>query len=486
MSSCAKSEAQFSGVEAGGDWRAALDILREVGALAHLDAIASRQPIRIACRPQDDAFLRDSLPHALSPIEAARLAPGACVTLDCFPLNDSAPRRAGAPPPPRLGADGLALFLTHGDRLPAERPAPLSRRRYYLFSTPRSGSTYLSALLSSSGALGTPGEFIKDWLKPYLAASGLGLPALFDLLHGYSQSDNGVFGAKTIINDLFALLPEHDEAYFSEIRDKPCYLLVRGDKAAQALSNVRANSLSLYHVYAADLDAAAARLRDFRASVADLFEKERWLLRQEADFIELARSRGVRLRLISYEALAQSRQAARLIVDDIAADLGVTETLRPPSTDLVKIQALSGDDGLDAYRAFRRGAVLCSTRSEPHLGLALGQGWGRVEAWGANALAEARELEIVAPRGVRAQAVELLLAFEGRRPPAALAADGAPVAIRDPDARPAHWRLLAPMGETQKLRLTLDAGLVKIQEAVFHRTPPDETAPDGAPTLSPA
>jgi LPS sulfotransferase NodH len=482
---------------AANSWRAALQMLDEVGALAHLDAMASRQPLRILCRPEDEAFLRGRLPHARSADDGASvlLAQAEAPVLDCRPPGQDARRGEDGAPALRLGEDGLAIFLTGACAFPQKRPEPLSGRRYHLFSTPRSGSTYLSSLLASSGALGAPGEFLKGWLKPFLAASGLGLPALFDLLHGYSQTGNGVFGAKTIINDLFDLLPEHEDAFFAEARGKPCFMLVRGDKAAQALSNVRANSLSLYHVRENERETAAEKLRNFRAAIPDLFEKERWLLRQEADFIDLARRKGVRLRLLSYEALAQSRQAARIVVEQIAAELAVTEDLGEPTSDLVSLRALSGDDGLDAYRAFRRETILYSTRSEPNLGQVLGEGWGRVENWGANALQGATELEILAPKGRDAQAVGLILAFEGRRPPEGLAVDGVAVTVHHPDLRPFTWRLWAwPQASResdgrQRLRLSFESGFVKIQEAVFYRTAPDWIAAasaKGRPVLQPA
>src|ERR1700733_1253268 len=139
---------------------------------------------------------------------------------------------------------------------------------------------------------------------------GKGLSGGCGLVVRYSDRPNGVFGSKVIIYDLFAFLPHFADEVFEELRRAHVFLLLRGDKAAQAVSNVRCNQLSLYHVREAELATIDLGNIAFEADVADIFAKERWLLRQEGDLMDELRQRDIRPTILSYEACVQSRKTA--------------------------------------------------------------------------------------------------------------------------------------------------------------------------------
>jgi trehalose 2-sulfotransferase len=156
-------------------------------------------------------------------------------------------------------------------------------RAYIVCSTQRSGSTYLCQLLTSTGVAGTPQEYFEaraeTGLPPHpgyflagLPRTGTGIrddqrptdaPEYSDLssLDGWQAhlertfrlgtTDNGVFGAKLMFNQLpdleqhAAALPEYAGATGSELLERllghPSYVWVRRrDKVRQAVSMWRA------------------------------------------------------------------------------------------------------------------------------------------------------------------------------------------------------------------------------------------------------
>lgn len=463
----------------GDDWRLVLEGYRNQGVMAQIDSLARRRALHLKCRQDDEAFFREQIPHALFASgdgASAFFDDSSTLLLDCRPLAEiCAEPRVGGRAGFSLIRDGLGLCLAGADDFRAAATPAVAARNYFIFSTPRSGSTFFCDLLAATGVLGWPSEHFKAWMKPLRKGAGLGFREILNTLRPYATSPNGVFGTKIIIDDLFALLPEFAEEAFAEFSRSPCYLLIRGDKGAQALSNVRANALSLYHVTDATRREAVERLKSFHASIEDLFEKERWLLRQEADFLSLARERGVRLKLLSYEALAQSSRAAQAILDDIGAELGVATPIGYLRSHLLKINELGSSEDLSAYRAFRRGALLFSARSEPGLAQVLGQGWRAVESWGAAALSPG-EQEFLRPGASPWAAMEALLTFGGRQPPAHMMVDGAPAEIVGPAGPSPYWRLHVRMGEADRLRLSFPEAAVNVEEVVFFKTEPDWVA----------
>jgi LPS sulfotransferase NodH len=416
-----------------------IDLLENAGVLAFLDAQADSCAVSLLSRPGDVDYFRSRVPHAtvLAGDGDPRTA-GGDIVVDCRPGAPLWPAlRTQAAGPLSLFTEVVAWFLGN----PESRPRPrVPVKRYFLLCTPRSGSTFLCDLLTSTQCAGRPTEHLKPWVKDYLLAYGITLPSFMEGLRRYGANDAGVFGSKVIIDDLFEFVNAFGEDTFDVLRGATVFLLIRGDKAAQSISNVRSDHVGVYHVQGAGAeDGALARLSDFTPDVQEVFRKERWLLRQEADLLALLHSKGIVPRMISYEAYTQSRQGARAVVADIAAAIGVRLTRDLVWPDLVKLSAALRDNGQDEYRAFRGRTRLFSTRSEPWLGIVLGRGWRHPEGWGVRS--ESPEAEIRIPDGLPAAVIELLVHGDAAAPDSI---EVAATRMTLPTDRRAHgyWRIL--------------------------------------------
>ena len=454
------------------DFQLLLDMLAEAGVTQRMNEIARRHGLTAIARPQDAAHLSTLLPDVEVRLSEAHLQPDRRETtiIDCRP---SAPRTEADVPPggqtPTL-LDAVACFLTQATSL---QPASRIGRRYYLLSTPRSGSTFLCDLLTRTGVLGRPTEHLKPWLRRYMAAANIPLPVLIERLHAHSATSNGVFGSKIIINDLFEFLADHPDELCAELSHHPIFLIVRSDKAAQALSNTRSNQLAIYHADNGNEAEIRRKLSTFRADYKEVFDMERWLLRQEADLLDLLRKKGLRPHLLSYEACVQSRQGANAIIQEVAASLQVEEPRSLSWPELIKVANLSSDDHLARYRAKRRGIHLFSTRSEPWLGLILGSGWKNPEGWGVRS--ESLELTLRIPARVHPSAIEILTVLESHSCPQELTIGSTRLQLTCPATGSRSRRDLIQLDEMQPttISIRLSNGEIGLEEVVLYEQGPD-------------
>ena len=124
-------------------------------------------------------------------------------------------------------------------------------KKYVIFSTPRSGSTYLCRLLSANG-LGRPKEHIRP-LFAYLFRHYSFKPLNYLATLAVNGQNNSVFGTKLISEFMFDMFST--EAKLRLLRHwlirgniKPLYL-VRQDKIGQTISQYFAKATQFWHLY---------------------------------------------------------------------------------------------------------------------------------------------------------------------------------------------------------------------------------------------
>lgn len=140
---------------------------------------------------------------------------------------------------------------------------------YIICTTPRTGSTLLCDLLTSTGEAGTPDSFFSRKFIPWWAEQwgvpafeSLGEPAfsktyLAAAIHA-GKGGTRLFGLRLMrdsVDDLNALIDRVDPGLppgrprFENALGRICYIhLFRGDKVGQAVSLVKAEQTGLWHV----------------------------------------------------------------------------------------------------------------------------------------------------------------------------------------------------------------------------------------------
>jgi len=372
-----------------------------------------------------------------------------------------------APPVVSLYTDAVAAYVAGAPTL--SLPTRSETARYYILSTPRSGSTLLCDLLTSTGCMGTPREHLKPWLRDLLVAANSPLPPLLAAIRRYSATANGVFGSKLIIDDMFSFLSSFAEPIRSELTQSTVFLLIRGDKPQQALSNVRANALSLYHVHKDDPRSDEILKTPFDPNLDDVFRMERWLLRQEADLLELLERWGVRPKLLSYEALAQSRHIAKVVLNEIAQTLGTGLDNDYSWPKLMRIGAAMAPTALNQYVSFRSAVSLYSMRSEPSLADILLDGWAQPERWGV--LSNSKRSTLAIRHNEVPHFVELFL----RRTPNmshSITVNGLGLNLATSHHRPHTWRCIVRLDQTWAdsgvVHICQDAGDIALEEVAYY------------------
>lgn len=221
---------------------------------------------------------------------------------------------------------------------------PTSYDSYIICGTPRTGSTLLCDLLTSSGVAGEPDSFFMQDVDPIWSARW-GLPpsegkgtADYSLAYlkaaiAAGRGQSGIFGLRLMRENLTDLMAMIDQVHPGLPSDKDrlqaafgrvlCIHLTRQDKLSQAVSMVKAEQTGLWHI-AADgselerLSPPKEPKYDFTRIKAKLDELEHY----DAKWVTWFSEQGIEPLRITYEALSEQPGAA---VSAICQALGVQQ-----------------------------------------------------------------------------------------------------------------------------------------------------------------
>lgn len=133
---------------------------------------------------------------------------------------------------------------------------------YFLCATPRTGSTWLCRLLSSTGVLGRPESYFREPDEPVWAARfslpvrngrARDYPAFVEAVRTAATTDNGIFAARVMwgsLERILAGLPSGEsdrQTLESAFGPLAFVFLVRADTDAQAESWARAEQTGYWH-----------------------------------------------------------------------------------------------------------------------------------------------------------------------------------------------------------------------------------------------
>ncbi len=213
---------------------------------------------------------------------------------------------AGATSTEALRFAHLMRNVEVNDQVRRERAAAVApaKRRYVILFSPRSGSSWLTGILSATGKLGYPEEylnpeFIVDVARHMHARTAADL---LDSLIRHRKGPNNVFGLEARALDIDLLDYHAFAAIFNE--DTLFFHLWRENLVAQAVSLFRAVETGHFH----STDAPQTAPPEYNAQAILLWMMH--ILDMENANVVLLRRLGAPARLLRYEDLAGRAQPA--------------------------------------------------------------------------------------------------------------------------------------------------------------------------------
>lgn len=197
-----------------------------------------------------------------------------------------------------------------------------ARQTYCIFFTPRSGSSWLTDVISSSRKMGRPEEYFNPNFVPNIASR-----INADNITNYTKMakrhlhSGGVFGFEVTY---YQILKAVGEEVFSQLfpNTTKSFYLLREDIVLQAVSLAKAVKTSVFHSVSASDDQIQAADATF---VYDGDEIDRWLehiLDQEKKFQGFFSAYGYQPERISYEKMMAAGREK--VVGYFSQKLGIT------------------------------------------------------------------------------------------------------------------------------------------------------------------
>jgi LPS sulfotransferase NodH len=221
-----------------------------------------------------------------------------------------------------------------------------SDREYVIFFTPRSGSSWLTSILSMTNKLGYPEEYINpDFVRDVVKATNAWTPGLLlQMLKRKRKTPNGVFGMEVRANDVLFF---GEREFFDEVDPGAViYFLWRSNIVAQGISLYRAVLTGRFHSSDKEVPAAPAysadSIRHWIQHIANI----------ENANLEMLERHDLAARLLCYEDIVGDRAGAlALFAETLGIGLEVTEHSQRSPDELSKI---SDAWNLAAEERFRR------------------------------------------------------------------------------------------------------------------------------------
>ena len=209
------------------------------------------------------------------------------------------------------------------ERFRSDMRESAARSDYAIFFTPRSGSSWLTDVLSRSGLLGRPEEWFNPDFVPRVAQNlnAANLPDYVGILRR-KVAPGDIFGFETTYYQLMSTFG--DEESFLEFfpSGTPAFFLVREDIVSQAVSLAKSVATSVYH----SAEAAAEDISKADSAFEyDARTIRRWLehiLDQELRLERFFAIHGIAPVRLSYERLTAAGAARALEL--FATRLGVS------------------------------------------------------------------------------------------------------------------------------------------------------------------
>jgi LPS sulfotransferase NodH len=224
----------------------------------------------------------------------------------------------GHPGPVWLLFGDLFVTISSGDGEWLESPPagtpPAGGRVYAILCTPRSGSTMLADLLTSTGTCGHPKEHLRGPAVGLLEHTRFDLCRWVKSLLSAGSTPNGMFGTKLISHFFLKAQTAQTGATWARLQQlcpsPRLILLYRRDRVQQAISAYVARETTIYFAPTPALQAQRdAALQTLRYDFAQIERLYRFFQNQEARLRTVIRQSGLATLHVDYEDLLTDQTA---------------------------------------------------------------------------------------------------------------------------------------------------------------------------------
>jgi trehalose 2-sulfotransferase len=223
--------------------------------------------------------------------------------------------------------------------------SPVADRCILALFTPRSGSSWITKIVNSTGLLGHLEEYINpEFIYDVAQKMCANDPAtLIAMLTRWAKSANGVFSMKARALDIDLL----GEAEFFDAFGVPTavFFLWRDNIVAQGISLYRAVATNRYH-------STDARVTTPQYDAAGIGQWMRHIVAIENENLALMERRNLQGRFLRYEDITRDRRTALSIFSD-ALRIDLTEE-RLAASEAGQLRKIADDWNHDAEERFRR------------------------------------------------------------------------------------------------------------------------------------
>lgn len=205
----------------------------------------------------------------------------------------------------------------------------MALHNYVIMFTPRSGSSWLTAILSATGRLGHPEEYLNPAFLPELLQRMEcdNTELLLERLIGSTATDNGVFGIE--VTSLHVAHHDRDAFFyrFGEDGSHPAafFLLWRANIVAQGISLYRAVASGRFHSWEPDRPPPADDPEQICVWIQHLMEIEN-------ENLAMLQQRRITPRVLLYETMTRApRQVCQSFADAMGLRLAGAVPSRAPT-----------------------------------------------------------------------------------------------------------------------------------------------------------
>ena len=205
-----------------------------------------------------------------------------------------------------------------------------ARKTYGIFFTPRSGSSWLTDVITGTGRLGKPEEWFNPSFVPRIARS-VNAACLTDYVKMLKrkQAPGGVFGFEVTYYQMLSTFGD-EQTFLAEFpAGTPAFFLMREDIVLQAVSLAKSVSTSVYHSPGTPEEELGRSDREFAYDARAI---EHWLahiLDQELRFEQFFARNGLHPVRFSYEQMMATGRDGFLVW--LAMQLGEPADAIPPA-----------------------------------------------------------------------------------------------------------------------------------------------------------